>query len=254
MSIERHDRGRSHYYTIDGERVLGVTTVISKGIPKDALTWWAARTVAEFVRDNPEEVARLRGDDDADALVKALKRVPFDLRDEAARQGTEVHKYAQALIRGAEVDVPAAFAPYVDAALAFMDTWQIRPVLVETVVASRAHLYAGQLDIVGETPSGRRILFDYKTAHSGVWPEAALQMAAYRYADCYIGDDGTEMPMSEVGIDSAMVVWLRGDATFEVIPVKSELRQFETFLTVLRQVRLMDDAKTWLGPPEEAPC
>ncbi len=252
--IVRHESGRSHYYTIDGEKVLGVTTVLSRGIPKDALTWWAARTVAEFVRDNPDVVDELRGDEDADALVKTLKRVPFDLRNEAARQGTQVHGYAQALMRGEAVDVPTALAPYVDAALAFMDQWLPSPVLVETVVASRAHGYAGQLDLVADLPSGLRVLIDYKTARSGIWPEAALQMAGYRWADCYLGDDGTEMPMCEVDIQAAMVVWLRGDGTYEVIPVTCELRQFETFLTVLRQVKLMGDAKSWLGAPLDPPC
>ena len=45
---------KSHRYKLDGAWVPGVTTLIGKGLPKPALPYWAARTVAEWVADNPD--------------------------------------------------------------------------------------------------------------------------------------------------------------------------------------------------------
>ena len=51
---------KAHRYWLDGKPIPGVTTLIGKGLPKPALPNWAARTVAEYVVDNPEQVDQLR--------------------------------------------------------------------------------------------------------------------------------------------------------------------------------------------------
>ena len=53
--FRRIDSGRGHRY-VDayGIKVPGVTTLLSGGLPKPALTNWAARTAAEFAVDNWE--------------------------------------------------------------------------------------------------------------------------------------------------------------------------------------------------------
>ena len=45
---------RSHRYKLDGDWVPGVTTLIGDGLPKKALIYWSARTVAEWVADNAD--------------------------------------------------------------------------------------------------------------------------------------------------------------------------------------------------------
>src|SRR5690606_13872332 len=51
---------KAHRYWIDGKPAPGVTTILGKGIPKPAIPYWAARTVAEYVADEPEKVEALR--------------------------------------------------------------------------------------------------------------------------------------------------------------------------------------------------
>ena len=43
---------KAHRYWLDGKHIPGVTTLIKGGIPAPALTYWAARTVAEWVADH----------------------------------------------------------------------------------------------------------------------------------------------------------------------------------------------------------
>lgn len=250
MAVKRVDRGKSHTYSIDGMAAMGVTTAINKGMPKPALPYWAARTVAEHVADlDDEKIAYLRSFG-RDRMAQVLKGVPWAQRDAAAARGTEVHQFAEKLIHGEEVHVPDELAGHVEAAAAFMDAWKVKPLLVERVVASRVHMYAGTFDMVGELPGGRRVLFDYKTGKSGIWPETALQLAAYRWADCYLADgelaDGElEIPMRDVEIDEAMAVWVRADG-YDVVPVNTGPEVFRAFVDVLKVARLSERMSEWV--------
>jgi hypothetical protein len=249
MGIVRRERGRSHSYEIDGVRAEGVTTLIGDGIPKPALTKWAAKSVAEYVADaNPEFLENLRYDG-RDALVDYLKNVPWNRAKAAAARGTEVHGYAERLMDGEEIEVPDALAGHVESCVRFMDEWQPKKVLVETTVASRTWNYAGTLDLVADLPDGQRCLFDYKTTASGIYPETALQLAAYRYAEAYIGDDGTEMPMREVGIDCCKAVWVRADG-YDVIPLDTGPAVFQVFLHAAAVARASKTMREWVGVPE----
>ena len=51
---------KTHRYWLDGKPIPGVTGLIKGGIPAPALTYWSARTVAEYVADNAEHVEQLR--------------------------------------------------------------------------------------------------------------------------------------------------------------------------------------------------
>lgn len=248
MTIRRVERGRNHSYLIDGAKALGVTTALSKGMPKPALPYWSARTVAEYVADmGSTSFAELLDHHGRDATVSLLKSVPWSQRDKAAAQGTEVHGFAERLIHGEQVDVPEHLDGYVGSAVKFMDEWKPAPLLVERVVASYRWMYAGTFDLIAELPDGRRVLFDYKTSKSGIFPETALQLAAYRFADVYQADGGTEVQMSEVGITDTMAVWVRPDG-YDVIPVAGDETAFKAFLHVAYVARIADDMKDWVRP------
>lgn len=249
MTLVRLNRGKNHSYKLDGKPVQGVTTLISKGMPKPAMPYWSARTVAEFVADTPTDVLCAYRQLGRDGMVKVLKDVPWTRRDEAAARGTEVHALADLLARGERVDVPDHIAGHVESAVRFLDDWRIAPVLTETLVGSRAHWYAGTLDVVADLPDGRRAILDYKTSASGIWPETALQLAAYRLAEFYIGPDGREMWMADVGINCAYAVWLRSDG-YDVIPVNTGPEVFEMFRAVAYVARRMDGMKEWIGEAE----
>lgn len=249
--IKRVQRGRNHTYVIDDIKTIGVTTALSKGMPKPALPYWAAKTVAQTVADmDAADLDRLRHLG-RESMIGALKAAPWQQRDDAAKRGTEVHTIAEALVLGKQVQVPQELAGHVDSAVKFMDQWQVRPVLIERTVGSYRYGYAGTFDLIADLPDGRRVLFDYKTSQSGIWPETALQLAAYRYADAYVADDvdKTEVLMSEVGIDECKAVWVRADG-YDVIPLDTSREVFRSFLHVLAVARTADVMAAWVQPAE----
>lgn len=241
----------THYYQLDGERADGVTTVISKAVPKPALVSWAAKSVAEFVADNQIEVTALYGEG-RDRMVKELKGTPYRERDKAANRGTEVHALAEQLVKGEEVEVPGELAGYVDAYVRFLDEWKPEPVLVEAPVGNRRWNLAGTLDLVALLPNGEVALMDVKTS-KGVYPEVALQLAAYANAEFYM-QDGTEHPMSTLDITAGYVIHVR-DGSYSVLPVDiSADGPWKVMQHLVWLSRKIGDAmKPWLGDPAPTP-
>lgn len=186
---------KAHRYTLDGRPCPGVTTLLGKGLPKPALPYWSAKTVAEYVVDNPETVDNLRSLGRGPA-VAALKAIPWQARDEAAVRGTDVHSLAEDVIHGREVDVPEHILAHVEGYVKWLDTFAVEPVLTERQVANRSLWYAGTFDAIVRI-GGEVWLLDWKTS-KGVYGSTALQVAAYEGAEFYIDDDGAEQPMPEV--------------------------------------------------------
>lgn len=248
MTISRRNYGKGHSYTIDGKKVDGVTTLIKGGLPSPALMYWSARTVAEYVADNCDSVRGYMDTMQRDQLVQHLKGVPWSVRDRAAVNGTAVHDLAEKLVAGEEVDVPEHLSGFVDACVQMLDDWQLKPVLVESVVGSRHWRYAGTLDLVADAPDGKRWLLDWKTGASGVWPETILQLAAYRYADVYLDAEGNEQPMSALNITDVGAVHLREDG-YSVIPLPSDEQAFRMFNHCAWIARWSKTAKELIGEP-----
>jgi hypothetical protein len=207
MTLIRKDRtyrGKpTHSYELDGVKVQGVTTLLSKGLPKPALPPWAAKSVAEYVADNADAVRSMLDTMGRESIVGALKGVPWDKRDEAAARGTEIHAIAEKVIAGADVDVPEHLIGYVQGYVDWLDAWQVTANLTEVTVGRRPEAgvpaYAGTFDAdvtMGAGPlAGKRGLVDWKTA-KGVYGENGLQLAAYANAHFYLDpDDGSEKPM-----------------------------------------------------------
>jgi hypothetical protein len=256
MAIKRIQRGRNHAYTINGMKAVGVTTAISKGMPKPALMYWAAKATAEEAVEllgyNPpqrEEFYKDKNINNQPALIDYLKKAPIRQRDDAAVRGTKVHNIAEKLTKGLSVEVPEELVGHVESAMRFLSDWRVKPLLVEKTVGSYQWGYAGTFDLIGEVPDGRRILFDYKTGKSGIWPDVALQLAAYRWADSYVADDGLEIPLKEVGIDECKAVWVRADG-YDVVPLVTDATVLKAFLHVLQVAKTVDVMDAWKGPTE----
>jgi hypothetical protein len=254
VAITRRNYGKGHSYYVDGVKFDGVTTLIKGGLPKPALMYWSARTVAEYVADNLDAVRAMEGMG-RNSIVAALKEVPWTARDAAAAKGTEVHAFAEKVINGQPVDVPEHVAGFVEACVRFLDEYQVDEIAVEATVASRQWRYAGTCDLLANVtlPSGEtvRAVLDYKTAASGIWPDVALQMAAYRNAEVYVDPAGTERSLPDVGLsDTAYAVWLRADG-YDVYPVNAGPEVFKVFNHLAYVARRTDDKKgvikTWLG-------
>jgi hypothetical protein len=79
-------------------------------------------------------------------------------------------------------------------------------------------------------------VLDIKTGKS-VWPEVALQLAAYKHADFFGRADGGSPPMVKTS-DTGLVLHLRPDR-YELVPVDISLPVFDTFLSALDMHRWM---------------
>ena len=204
MSLKYSDK--AHRYWLDGKPVPGVTTILGKGVPKPALPYWAAKCVAEYVADNPGSVEALRAAG-RDPMVAALKSQPWVERDEAAVRGTDVHALAEIVVHGGEAEVPEHLLARVEGYVAWLDEFDVRPILAEKSVASRAHRYAGRFDFIGTIGAlGRDVwLLDWKTS-KGVYGETALQTAAYALAEFYVEDGAPDVEIPLPRIDRIGVV------------------------------------------------
>lgn len=231
----------NHTYRMDGKPVQGVTTLIKGGLPAPALTYWSARTVAEFVADNPQQVEDLRSMGRG-PMVAALKETPWQQRDEAGRRGTEVHALAEQLVAGVEVEVPDELAGHVDSAVRFLDEWKVTPILTECSVGHRSHWWAGRLDLIGSLPDGQTVLYDWKTTRSGIFAETAFQLAAYSHAEFYVLDDDTDTEYPLPHIDACRAVWIRGDG-YDVIPVDAGDETYKKFRHLAHVAKFAKTAK-----------
>lgn len=230
----------THYYVdANGERIPGVTTIIGDGLPKPALVNWAGNTTAAYAVDNWETLEDLKPSERLDRL----KRARYEDRDAAAKRGTEVHELASHLIVGETVEVPDELRGHVESYARFLDEWEPTPILVERTVISYHWGYAGTLDMIYELPSGQVVLADIKTTRSGIYGETALQLAAYRYAECVL-DQGQDRPM--IDVDSCAAIWVRADG-YSVFPVRADEDTFKDFRRVMQTSKVMHRLATYIG-------
>ncbi len=214
----------AHRYKLDGQWVPGVTTIIGV-LDKPGLKKWAASSVAEYVADNRRTVEGLY-DAGRGPMVAALKEIPWQRRDDAADRGTTFHDLAERIANGDEVDVPEPLVPLVENALAFMEDYDIHPILAESCVGSREHRYAGKFDLIADSRKGRAI-FDWKSGKR-IYPAAAFQLAAYANAEFH-GENGDEQPVPEV--EAAFGVHIRADG-YDVVPLTFGPHVFNEFITI----------------------
>ena len=238
---------KAHRYTLDGRAIPGVTTLLGKGLPKPAIPYWAAKSVAEYVMDNPEgvEALRLMGRESA---VAALKQVPWTKRDEAAVRGTDVHALAERIIHGEEVDVPEHLVGHVEGYARFIDAFGVEPIVTEVPLANRKHWYAGKPDAIVHM-GGAVWLLDWKTS-SGVYGETALQTAAYARADFYAPTPDDEQPMPH--IDRIGVVHVTADGS-QLYPLGDIDEAFKVFTHIAWVASKTDWIKGLVGEPMPEP-
>jgi len=246
-------RGNGHSYELDGQKVPGVTTILGGGVPKPWLGAWTARTIAEYVMEHLAErdghlyadelitglqdfnaksryPKRLPDDFSRIAYADILKAVQYGVRDAAADRGTQVHDLAERLARGETVDVPDELTGYVDAYLRFLDEWQPTNALVERVVVNRRHQYMGKLDLIADFHGRGPGLLDVKTSAKGPYNDTGLQLAAYRYAETILTEDGEAEELMPP-VDWCGVIWVRADG-YDVYDYRADEYVFQNFLYV----------------------
>lgn len=249
-------RGDRFYVWGSGERYWSVTTIL-KALPKDALKWWAAKSVAEFAYD---ETANWLGMERSRA-VDYLKREPFRYTAGRADLGSTVHGVAEAYAVGKPAPAFDSLEErrYVASFLSFAKMLAPKYLLTEAQVYSRTQRYAGTLDAIVEIGIGAlldldqglpqewadaaenrdgvvRLLLDYKTG-KGVYPETALQINAYANAEFVGLPNGAEAPL--LAVDGAAVLHLRADG-WALVPVRLGDDVFRSFLYVREVFRWLE--------------
>lgn len=220
----------THRYTLDGQWVPGVTTILGV-LDKPAIPKWAATQVAEYVANNADAVETLRGMGER-AMVAALKDIPWKKRDDAGARGISLHDILEQLAKDEEVEVPDEYVTVIEHALQFFDDWRIEPILTEFAVASREHRWAGTGDMIaryrrpdwGTEGIG---YFDWKSGKA-MYPEFAWQFAAYGHGEFY-GLDGDEHPLPVC--DAAFGVHIRPDG-YDVAPFAYGRNIYDEFLVI----------------------
>jgi len=225
----RVNRGTGHSYVLDDEKTPGITTAL-RMIAKPQFIDAAVKTTARYALDNWAELSELPPSERLERMLAAR----YDALNEAGTRGKLVHAILHRLFEDAAAEVPDEARDYVEAAERFDEEWRPVPLLVERPVFSRTYRYAGTPDLIAELVDGQVWLLDWKTAQSGIWPESALQLAAARFADFYLDDDGREVPLPP--IDAAGAVHLRADG-YSLHPVAADERDFAVFLAALELYR-----------------
>lgn len=246
-------------------RATGATTIISGGVPKPHLVYWAGKMVAEFVRDNPLEVELYRqkhgvapaeGEPVFD-MVKALAAVPNNYRDEAANRGSQIHDDAEKLLHGQPVDIDPILSPYVDGYLQLIDDWDIRPVLTETSCGNRANWHVGRLDSIVEIGAlgNARVLLDWKTSR-GIYGETALQTAAYSKSEFYVTDAEPDVEIPFPQVERTMVCHITpgGSYLHDLAKTPEEIdRHYDMFLAAAFTHKTAKERDSIITEPLELP-
>lgn len=244
-------RGGKRTYSWRSETYWSVTTILS-AMPKPALLPWGIKAVAETAVTSRDVVAAMldrcetpaacvKGDFCAPCIetIRWLKGSPYAKRDAAADLGTYVHNAVEAYVLGKPFPKwPPLVKPRMDAFLQYLADYKPDYELTEASVYNRSERYAGTLDAI-VVIHGRRLLLDVKTGGEQVYPETALQLAAYRHAE-FIGlPDGSEEPMRET--DGAAVLHIPAEGGYELVDVQTDDEVFRTFLYVREVFRFQED-------------
>jgi hypothetical protein len=237
--FRRKNYGRGHAYFLGDRKLDGVTTILSKGLPKPALVQWAANCAADLACDEWDELAELPLSERRKRLAKA----PNAARDAAAVKGTRVHALADKLANGEEVAVPEELAGHVEACVRFLDDFDVVTVHTERPVYHDSYLYAGTFDLIALV-GGRTWLLDWKTNKSGPFGDTAFQLAAYRNATHFEFAPGDVRPMPKV--DECGVIWLRSDG-YDLHPYHADSGVFRQFLYIQQCARAAEECRDYRG-------
>lgn len=222
-------KGRVYSNSLTGQQFPSVTTILG-ALDKPALPRWASKMVATYVVDNGlDPIATMeRGQ-----AIRHLSGVPWASSQGAADIGTAVHEAAEAMLRGQEHEF---MYPHSDEARNAMGNVRgllsslgsrLEPIVLEGTVWNQEHEYAGAFDGIGIL-DGAPVLFDWKTS-SGIWPEMALQLAAYRNGGQIIDTQTGEL-FAMPRIEQCLIFHVPKTGGWGIHELDAEGPEFECFL------------------------
>lgn len=289
---KKKDRGpiparQSNGYYADhetGDRLRSVTTILSGGVPKPGLVFWAGDCCTDSAIEHlPQLVLASRFPDQLAEFRAWIRKAHTRKRDERAEVGGLVHTVVESRILG--TPLPASIkvgdtewaidgpelAPFLENFLRFETEWAPEWTASEMVVANPEDGYAGTLDytIAGDGLIGRALLAkgyavdlaldlmgDTKTGGDwivppeggdpqpkilgsghvhGVYPEAGLQMSAYRRATVCWLRDGQRVPMPQTN-PTGVVLHLRPEG-YRLYPTRCG----DEIYTYFRYAQVVDE-------------
>jgi len=219
-----------------------VTTILNV-IAKPALVPWAAKMCAIYLREHHEELEAVG----VDAFSEVMRKNFNVQKDSAADIGTAVHRYVEDFGRyklGLTDHRPARphrdigsdeIANGVDAFHAFLEEHEVVWESCERRVFHRMG-YAGTVDFVGSL-DGKPTILDWKTG--GFYPEARLQLSAYREA-IEKEEGGEAYRCGKYSI--AVVVLGKSDGAYQYHPI-DDARAFTALVAALDLYRWQKESK-----------
>jgi len=177
-------------------RVTGILNIIEK----QGLRTWAMNMALDYLREHinttdtgsPAEAVRNALSPEAlNELLENARHAHEQKRDTAADYGVEAHALLQQLYIDPETAVPDEFRPVVDAWEEWIDNAGLKIIGTELSMYyyNDAFSFAGTADLLAVNSDGIPVICDYKTG-ANVYPEYALQMAAYSLALSYCNSRG----------------------------------------------------------------
>ena len=231
--IEQVTTNQGRYYrwytpAMEPEYFKSVTTILGATIPTPWLPAWKVKMAAQKAIDFHDEIGGMIGKKDKQGAIDFVKGSANRYRDDAADRGTQVHAAAEAMMRGQPVDYDNTRSdamPYIAAFEQFLVEHKPEPTHIETTVASRVGMYAGQLDLKC-TMKDIPVLIDIKTS-SKVTDKMALQLAAYNWAEFHVVD-GKAQPWEPV--EWAAILHLRPSGRYSLVRMDAGEGNHRVFL------------------------
>jgi hypothetical protein len=227
---------RDRFYTIEGQRLPSVTTILDI-IAKPALGPWYAKEERRYFETAMLEVLSRPGARDPEFVLAAVAQAVTGVKaadrekQKAAAIGTAVHAGIEWELRrqlgedaGPALHLPEAAAWAVESWKDWARSVNLEPLAIERTVYCLECGYAGTLDLYARV-KGVPTVLDWKSGKA-IYPEAFLQNLAYRHA------------ATGAGLPSAQGLIVRlpkqlDDPAWEVMPVPATLT-LEDFLAALR--------------------
>ena len=227
---------RDRFYTIEGQRLPSVTTILDI-IAKPALGPWYAKEERRYFETAMLEVLSRPGARDPEYVLAAVAQAVTGVKaadrekQKAAAIGTAVHAGIEWALRR-HLGEDAGPAPHLPEAAAWaVESWKdwarsvnLEPLAIERTVYCLACGYAGTLDLYARV-KGVLTVLDWKSGKA-IYPEAFLQNLAYRHAATRAGLPSTQ------GLIVRLPKHL-DDPAWEVMPVPAALT-LEDFLAALQ--------------------
>jgi hypothetical protein len=179
----------------DDLRLWSVTTIIDQSSSNRGLIEWAAGETAAAAVHSQEFLKAMilhEGEDEAIAWLKDARNRARKGERTAKQLGADIHHACETYaITGQKPPVDDEVAPYLDQFDNWCQAFQPAYEAAEMTVYSPTYGYAGTLDAILRV-DGARVVTDYKSSKKDrndkgerrtPWPDVALQLSAYRYAE-----------------------------------------------------------------------